>query len=120
MANNGTHVLVAIRGTNTKSAKSVGNNLNFWQRSVSSNYFPDSGNVRVYSGFYGIFTRMAQPVHDAVASQIVAGTNQVIVMGHSQGASVGELLATYLARSFAGKANVIGRMFASPRTGNVP
>jgi len=63
---------------------------------------------------------MAAPIASAVHGEVQAGTTQVIVMGHSLGAGVGELLGTYLARLLGSSATVSTRLFASPRVGNVP
>lgn len=88
-------------------------------RRPSSEYFPGAGKAEVHSGFYGAFTRLAGGIATAVQGEVQNGTTNVIVLGHSLGAAVGELLAVYLAKRLDGAA-VTARAFASPRVGNVP
>lgn len=118
VANNGSHIIVSISGTNTRSILSLADDLEFTFTTPSSSYFPNAAGVSVHHGFYNTFTRVAGTVGPVVQNAVNNGATQVIVTGHSLGSAVGHLTATYLQRLLGSSATVYARLFASPRVGN--
>ncbi|KAL1408400.1 hypothetical protein Q8F55_005212 [Vanrija albida] len=118
VANNGSHIIVSISGTNTRSIQSLADDLEFNFTTPSGSYFPGADGVQVHHGFYNTFTRVAGTVGPVVQNAVNAGATQVIVTGHSLGSAVGHLTATYLQNLLGTSATVYARLFASPRVGN--
>jgi predicted lipase len=116
VAKNSTHVVVGIRGTNTASLASWANNLGFAFTTPSSTYFPGSPG-KVHAGFYETFGDMRADVLNAVRTAVNGGTKQVLVVGHSLGAAVANIMSVYLQKQVTG-ATVTARLFAPPRVGN--
>lgn len=119
MVNNGSHLIVGIRGT-SQSPKSLANDLNFFLTRPDEQYFPGikKAGGKVHTGFYRAMTRVAATVAPVVQAEVKAGTTQVIVLGHSLGAAVGQLLGLYLDALLSHSATVETRNFATPRVGN--
>lgn len=116
VAYNGSQVIVAIKGTNSKSLESWANDLEFAFTTPSSTWFPGSPG-QVHSGFYDTFKDLQPTVYTAVAAQVALGHTNILVTGHSLGAATAQILAVYLQNTFS-TATVTVRAFAPPRAGN--
>lgn len=116
-ADNGTHVIVSLAGTNTQRFESINTNLQILALPPAPAHFPDAAGVRLHSGYYNAFTQIHGPIDDAIrAASGGAAEREVVVTGHSLGGAIGSILATWLLRKYPGK--VTGLFFAPPRQGN--
>ena len=83
----GSTVVVSISGTNTSSDASIAVDVDFPLVDVDGSMFPSSSGVQLHQGFYGAFQRMQPGILSAVQTDIAAGANSVLVVGHSLGES---------------------------------
>lgn len=72
----------------------------------------------VHAGFYGATTRVAASLAPTVQAAVQGGTTNVIVLGHSLGGAVGQMLGVYLTSLLGSSATVYVRTFAPARVGN--
>jgi predicted lipase len=113
---NGTHIIVAIKGTNPSSLASWANDLGFAFTTPSSTWFPGSPG-KLHDGFYDAFSDLRADVLAGVQKGINAGITKIHVVGHSLGAALGNIASVYLQKTFP-SATVTARLFAPPRVGN--
>ncbi|KAL1412036.1 hypothetical protein Q8F55_003033 [Vanrija albida] len=119
VADRGDTLVIAIAGTNTKSAKSIAIDLNILLVPADRGLFPDSKGVLVHAGVQDAFRRMAPGLTAAVRKGLAlpGPPRRVTVLGHSLGGAIGHLVAVYLQRLLP-EVVVIARPFASFRVGN--
>ncbi|ORX35264.1 Alpha/Beta hydrolase protein [Kockovaella imperatae] len=110
----GTTVL-SISGTNTSSIESIGIDIDFPLVEVDETFFPDSTGVELHQGFYGAFKRIQGGILAGVVAQARQG--DILVVGHSLGAALTQITATYLQKQFPARV-VTAKSFAPPRSGN--
>lgn len=114
----GAGVVVGVQGTVFTELESWLNNAMIEQLPVTTEWFPGRPeDVRVHSGFLNGFESMIARLAQAVRGGLADNGNKVLVVGHSKGAAVAQLVAVSLQQTLAG-ATVTGRFFASPRVGN--
>jgi hypothetical protein len=75
----------------------------------------DMGGAKLHTGFHAGFRAMIGPIRAAVRRALPSNGNRILVVGHSQGGAVAQIIAASLA---AIAPEVTGRFYANPRVGN--
>jgi predicted lipase len=123
----GPTAVVAVKGTNTDSLKSLLNDVKFNKDHLDDveveidgdkvDAFPNAGDAEAHKGFLEVFERIQPDMHPAIQTAFSMNATRILVVGHSLGASVGLLLAVYLQEQFP-NVTVSARTFGAPRTGD--
>lgn len=116
VVNNSSHTILATSGTHSAAMWLL--NFEFEFEEADDDWFPEGDGLKLHGGWYRAFKLMSPKVLAAVKKGVAAGSNKVIVTGHSLGGAMGDIFSVWLTTQLGSTATVEARLFGAPRTGN--